>query len=717
MGERINTRWAAGLSLVLMAAVLAVLAVPPPARAAYTAKTFEPDWGKAAGLDFADFNGDGEYDIALTDANTEAAVLTAQSAGSYTQTFSHGSLNIPLEVAHADVDGNGDPDLLVADSVGIRLFLGSGDGTFGPPTTLSAQAPDFAVADINHDGDPDIAETLPDGKVGILLGQSGAAFAPRAEIAVGAPGSATDGIVAGDFNEDGDPDFALVINGTAGKLLLGDPNDDGFSQGTFDLGPRAVPLVADFDGDGHLDVAGANFDMSASTQTISFARGAGDGTFAAPVTIGELESAATTVTAGDFDGDGNGDLAVGNPAFMRIFRGESVGGAATWPSTDVAVPGTPRASTSEDLDGDGKDELLISDSGGLTLIRDDTQPPDTAIDGGPAGSTADDRPTFTFHSTEDDSTFECSLDEADPVSCNDGSFRPATSLSEGSHTFDVVATDPAGNADPSPAERSFNLDQTAPTLEVTRAPDPGAVTNAPRYEFSFSDDVTASPSAICSIDGGAGVACDGGSYDPPLTLPDGEHTFRVVVEDEATNRTSYSATFRYDGTAPETTIASGPSGPTSLPRFSFGSDDPDAQFACRVDGAPFAPCPADGYSPAGLADGAHRLDVRAQDRAGNFDATPASQTFAVDTTAPAIVLRGLKRRTTDRTPTIRISVREPVTGLACAVDGKEAKPCGVRYTLKRLKPGRHRLVVTAEDVAGNERSVAAAFKVKRKRKR
>jgi hypothetical protein len=82
----------------------------------------------------------------------------------------------------------------------------------------------------------------------------------------------------------------------------------------------------------------------------------------------------------------------------------------------------------------------------------DTTPPDTIIDTAP-GTTNDPTPTFTFHSTEPGSTFQCRVDAHVFAACN--SPRTVAHLADGSHTFRVRAKDSAGNLDPSPAMRSF----------------------------------------------------------------------------------------------------------------------------------------------------------------------------------------------------------------------------------------------------------------------
>ena len=109
----------------------------------------------------------------------------------------------------------------------------------------------------------------------------------------------------------------------------------------------------------------------------------------------------------------------------------------------------------------------------------DTVAPDTTITSGPSagGNTSDTTPAFGFTSSEPNSSFECKVDA--------GAFAPCTSphtlapLTDGQHTFRVRATDPAGNQDPSPAERIFTVDANPPTLTISdptvAEPDSGSV--------------------------------------------------------------------------------------------------------------------------------------------------------------------------------------------------------------------------------------------------
>ena len=100
----------------------------------------------------------------------------------------------------------------------------------------------------------------------------------------------------------------------------------------------------------------------------------------------------------------------------------------------------------------------VSDcSSGLTYVEDST-PPDTIIDNGPAegSTTTATTETFVFHATETGSTFVCMLDTG-PVEACDSASKTYTGLTRGSHTFSVVATDPAGNTDSSAATRTWTI--------------------------------------------------------------------------------------------------------------------------------------------------------------------------------------------------------------------------------------------------------------------
>ena len=95
-----------------------------------------------------------------------------------------------------------------------------------------------------------------------------------------------------------------------------------------------------------------------------------------------------------------------------------------------------------------------------TKVTADTLDPDTSIASGPGPApTSDNTPTFSFTTNEPSATFTCSVDGADPpvVPCNGGFSHTSAPLANGPHVFRVMATDPDGNQDPTPATRSFTV--------------------------------------------------------------------------------------------------------------------------------------------------------------------------------------------------------------------------------------------------------------------
>ena len=313
----------------------------------------------------------------------------------------------------------------------------------------------------------------------------------------------------------------------------------------------------------------------------------------------------------------------------------------------------------------------------------DTDPPETSVTSGPVGPTNDSTPTFSFSSDEAGATFQCRFDSGGFGACSGpgATHTPAASLSDGAHTFEVLATDPSNNTDPTPASRRFMVDTAAPSNPALSSPShtAGVASSDPTVDVTFTG----------AGDGLSGV--DGFSYQwstSPTTVPDttkdaeegatgttspsladGSHYFHLRTGDNAGNwsATVHLGPFVIDTTVPdtdppETSVSSGPSGPTndSTPTFGFSSDEPSSTFECRFDAAPFGGCSGPGatHTPAApLSDGAHVFEVRATDPSNNTDPTAASRSFSIITQAPVAPptsLGGLS----DHTPPIgRLSAR------------------------------------------------------------
>ena len=260
----------------------------------------------------------------------------------------------------------------------------------------------------------------------------------------------------------------------------------------------------------------------------------------------------------------------------------------------------------------------------------DTTPPDTAITAGPSGTTASTSAEFTFTSSESSSTYSCRLDGAAYGSC--GSPKAFTGLAPGTHTFDVRASDLAGNTDATAASRTWTVstpDTTPPDTAITAGP--SGSTAATTASFSFSSSEAAS-TFECRIDAAAYGSCSSPKAYAGLAV--GSHTFDVRARDAAGNADATAASRAWtvtspgDTTAPDTSISAGPSGTTSstAASLSFASSESGSSFECRLDGSAWGACSSP-KAYTGLAGGSHSFEVRAIDAAGNVDATPASRAW------------------------------------------------------------------------------------------
>ena len=184
-------------------------------------------------------------------------------------------------------------------------------------------------------------------------------------------------VATGDFNGDGIVDAAVTSSGTNAVSILLGTGDGNFKPAVnYPVGADPVAIVAgDFNHDGHLDLAvlNSNPNKNGVGGSISILNGQGDGTFVAGATYG-VGFIPTALAAGDFDGDGNLDLAVVisnpnlqfNPGFVTILMG-SASGAFTG-QANYAVGIAPSSIAVGDFNGDGKLDLAVgSPVSGLSL--------------------------------------------------------------------------------------------------------------------------------------------------------------------------------------------------------------------------------------------------------------------------------------------------------------------------------------------------------------
>jgi hypothetical protein len=262
----------------------------------------------------------------------------------------------------------------------------------------------------------------------------------------------------------------------------------------------------------------------------------------------------------------------------------------------------------------------------------DTTPPETTIEAAPVGTIAAAEATVEF-GADGPGTFECRLDSAETEDWSPCS-SPATfaDLADGTHRIEVRAVDAAGNVDPTPAAAEFTVDTTPPQAVIDSAPLGTIGTAEATFEFGADTPATFE----CRLDSEAPTGWKPCSSPTTLVgLADGPHHFEVRAVDAVGNvgPAVPALAFTVDTTLPETTVDTAPSARVAVGEasFSFSSSEGEA-FECRLDpqsGSPWEPC-ASSISVKGLAQGEHIFEVRAADRFGRFDPTPARVVFFVD---------------------------------------------------------------------------------------
>ncbi|MCZ6794999.1 MAG: FG-GAP-like repeat-containing protein [Planctomycetota bacterium] len=385
-------------------------------------------WAPLAGhLRAADCNGNGaadDEDITLglsADCNRNGVPDECDVApgAPYRQ-----SLELHTTGAHAillraaDVDGDGHPDLVVADEFSlVSVFLGDGNGNLRGPGNLPSpghNANALVVEDLDGDGDVDAAVSyLRTGRVAVFPGDGSGGFGEAASFGAPFPTSMTAGDVDGDsdvdlitegvvlFNRgDGSFDESLPHGVHEGELAPADVDGDGgldllssryFLVNTGDVRFKPPVLhggngqdleVVDLDGDGLLDI------VQVAGEAVVFLEGVGDGSFQAPVPRVEGVSSVSRLAVRDADGDGILDILLvaadccpGTCGSLRIYLGRDSGSFEL--SVERQLDFAPRSFDVADFDGDGRLDVTLSEelADRVLLLRATTEPSSRDDDG------------------------------------------------------------------------------------------------------------------------------------------------------------------------------------------------------------------------------------------------------------------------------------------------------------------------------------------------
>ena len=268
----------------------------------------------------ADFNGDGVPDFAFigTDPITGGPVLGimfGKGNGSFraAQKTALPGTQFSGQLAAGAFTGDGKTDLVFANASNIIVLPGKGNGTFGTPiiSNISQFSNCLAVGDFNNDGKLDLTVGT-----SVVLGNGDGTF--QSPIPVTSGGC---NVAVADLNHDGNLD---LITGTTGKIHVYLGNGTGsFNQftayNTHNKGNRVFAsfAVADFDGDGHPDIAVLN--GSASDVTILLNKGNGSFKFGETFNGGSFD-----IVAGDFNGDNKQDLVISSGK-INVLTGKGTG--------------------------------------------------------------------------------------------------------------------------------------------------------------------------------------------------------------------------------------------------------------------------------------------------------------------------------------------------------------------------------------------------------
>ena len=316
----------------------------------------------------ADVDNDGDVDLLSPDFGVASVSIRLNNGSGVFGGGSNPSVGSqPRGLTTADLDGDGDLDLLTANynanSVSVRFNNGSGVFGGGTELPVGRQPQSVTTADLDGDGDLDLlAANGASNSVSVRFNNGSGVFGGGTDVAVG---DFPFNVTTGDIDGDGDLDLLAANWGTGNVVSVRLNNGSGVFGGGTDAvvgsRPRWVAL-GDLDGDGDLDLLSANYGSGNASVRLNN----GNGTFGGGADL-PAGLSPSSIAAADIDGDGDLDLLMSNfysdNVNVRMNSGNGIFGS----SSSVAVGANPNGITTADIDNDGDLDLLAANFSDNTI--------------------------------------------------------------------------------------------------------------------------------------------------------------------------------------------------------------------------------------------------------------------------------------------------------------------------------------------------------------
>jgi hypothetical protein len=338
------------------------------------------DYPHAAGL--ADLDGDGDLDIVTTDYHPDnISILMNDGQGIFTREEQYQTGDGPRSLFLADVDGDDDIDIVTGNwhDDTASVLKNHGDGTFASHVDYDTGSGPFSIflADVGEDanGDLDLITADEQGdKVSVLENDGTGAFGNRKSYNVG---TKPEGIFMADLDDDGYHDIATANWADDTVSVLMNKGDGTFEkEEVYDTGdaPRSI-YIANVDGDNFPDIVTAD----QFSNSISVLLNSGDGTFDNyyDYSVGDNP---LSVFLGDIDGDMDNDILATNlhDNSTSVLKNDGYGGFSE--RVDYGVGYQPYSVLLGDVNQDGEVDIVTANNNANTItVRYSNFPPSIMI--------------------------------------------------------------------------------------------------------------------------------------------------------------------------------------------------------------------------------------------------------------------------------------------------------------------------------------------------